>query len=258
MNITSGANVTVGGQVAIGLGTGSGTLVVDGGTLNDSAGTQILVAKGLLGGKGTILGNVLNQDTVAPGTSPGVLNVTGNYVQDTTGKLIAEVGGTAVGQFDRLAVTSTASLAGNLQLALAGFTPAASDTFAILTAGSLVGSFANVASGARLNITSGGTGSFQVNYGPGSLFGANQVVLSNFIGTGAGLTGDYNQNGTVDAADYVVWRKNQGTTNTMPNDLVGGTIRQANTISGVPTSANPPAAASAPVSQFPSRRPSYR
>jgi hypothetical protein len=25
-----------------------------------------------------------------------------------------------------------------------------------------------------------------------------------------GLPGDYNQNGTVDAADYVVWRKNDG------------------------------------------------
>jgi hypothetical protein len=41
------------------------------------------------------------------------------------------------------------------------------------------------------------------------------------------LPGDYNQNGVVDAADYVVWRKNQGTTNVLPNDLIGGTIGQA-------------------------------
>jgi hypothetical protein len=40
----------------------------------------------------------------------------------------------------------------------------------------------------------------------------------------AGITGDYNDDGTVDAADYVVWRKNAGTTNTLPNDPVGGTI----------------------------------
>lgn len=33
------------------------------------------------------------------------------------------------------------------------------------------------------------------------------------------LPGDYNDDGTVDAADYVVWRANLGTTNTIPNDL---------------------------------------
>jgi hypothetical protein len=38
------------------------------------------------------------------------------------------------------------------------------------------------------------------------------------------LTGDYNNNGVVDAADYTLWRKNQGTTHTLPNDPTGGTI----------------------------------
>jgi hypothetical protein len=32
------------------------------------------------------------------------------------------------------------------------------------------------------------------------------------------LPGDYNDNGRVDAADYVVWRKNLNTANTIPND----------------------------------------
>jgi hypothetical protein len=40
------------------------------------------------------------------------------------------------------------------------------------------------------------------------------------------LTGDYNADGKVDAADYVVWRKNDGGTNTLPNDPIGGTIGQ--------------------------------
>jgi len=34
----------------------------------------------------------------------------------------------------------------------------------------------------------------------------------------AQLTGDYNSNGTVDAADYIVWRQLLGTPNAMPND----------------------------------------
>ena len=38
------------------------------------------------------------------------------------------------------------------------------------------------------------------------------------------LAGDYNRDGTVDAVDYVVWRNNEGTTNPLPNDPIGGTI----------------------------------
>jgi hypothetical protein len=43
----------------------------------------------------------------------------------------------------------------------------------------------------------------------------------------AGLTGDYNSNGKVDAGDYVLWRKYQGTTHTLANDPTGGTIGPA-------------------------------
>ncbi len=39
-----------------------------------------------------------------------------------------------------------------------------------------------------------------------------------------GVDGDYNDDGTVDAEDYVIWRKNAGTTNTLPHDPSGGTI----------------------------------
>jgi hypothetical protein len=38
------------------------------------------------------------------------------------------------------------------------------------------------------------------------------------------LPGDFNASGTVDAADYVLWRKYQGTTHVLPNDPTGGTI----------------------------------
>lgn len=39
----------------------------------------------------------------------------------------------------------------------------------------------------------------------------------------AGVPGDYNGNGTVDAADYAVWRDNIGA-NTIPNDPTSGTV----------------------------------
>jgi hypothetical protein len=38
-----------------------------------------------------------------------------------------------------------------------------------------------------------------------------------------GISGDFNDDGSVDAADYVVWRKNDGTNNTLPNDNNLGT-----------------------------------
>ena len=40
-----------------------------------------------------------------------------------------------------------------------------------------------------------------------------------------GITGDYNNNGVVDAADYIVWRKRLGQNVTMANDMTPGTIR---------------------------------
>ena len=43
----------------------------------------------------------------------------------------------------------------------------------------------------------------------------------------AGIPGDYNQNGVVGEADFVLWRKTIGTNNALANDLIGGTIGTA-------------------------------
>jgi hypothetical protein len=43
----------------------------------------------------------------------------------------------------------------------------------------------------------------------------------------AAVAGDYTNNGVVDTADYLLWRKNQGTTNVLANDLIGGRIGTA-------------------------------
>jgi hypothetical protein len=37
-------------------------------------------------------------------------------------------------------------------------------------------------------------------------------------------SGDYNNDGEVNTADYVIWRKNEATTNALKNDGIGGTI----------------------------------
>ncbi|MFO0788436.1 MAG: autotransporter-associated beta strand repeat-containing protein [Pirellulales bacterium] len=46
------------------------------------------------------------------------------------------------------------------------------------------------------------------------------------VGAPIGVPGDYNSNGVVDAADYVVWRKNNGTTFQLANEVAGTTPGQ--------------------------------
>jgi hypothetical protein len=63
--------------------------------------------------------------------------------------------------------------------------------------------------------------------GHGNVLDSDDVGLDNinFSQTvGGSLTGDYNNNGIVDAADYAAWRDNQDTTHVLPNDPLGGTI----------------------------------
>jgi hypothetical protein len=91
----------------------------------------------------------------------------------------------------------------------------------VLNATNIFGVLDNVLTGQRLD-TVDGIGSFLVHYGAGSAFDDNQIVLTAF--ELAALLGDYNDDGTVDAADFIVWSKNEGTTNMLPNDPIGGTI----------------------------------
>lgn len=76
-----------------------------------------------------------------------------------------------------------------------------------------------------------GTGShLGMGLSSGTRFGAYDVDYfaykeGVFTPTLAGLAGDFNQNGVVDAADYAIWRDSVGTTNTLPNDDgIGGTV----------------------------------
>jgi T5SS/PEP-CTERM-associated repeat protein len=100
--------------------------------------------------------------------------------------------------FGSVEVSGGAVLDGTLQVQLAGgFVPSEGDSFQILTAaGGRTGTFSNEI------LPSLSTGlDWDLEYTPTS------VVLS-VISTV--LPGDYNGNGIVDAADYVVWRKTDG------------------------------------------------
>jgi T5SS/PEP-CTERM-associated repeat protein len=158
----------------------------------------------------TFLGNLVvpNGGVLAPNSLPnGRTTVKGSYDQHVAGAVLA-VDISAESNFGVLAVEQSALLGGSLQVSLKdGWVPSTSDTFDILQSEEIQSAFANVANGQRL-MTSDGLGSFVVNYGPGNP-NPNHVILSAFA-HGRVLPGDYNQNGVVDAADYVVWRNTRG------------------------------------------------
>jgi hypothetical protein len=93
------------------------------------------------------------------------------------------------------------------------FTPTSELTL-IDVVGALFGPFGEV--------TFLGSTTATVNYDEG----AGRLFLNNFMGP-AGVIGDYNDDGKVDAADYVVWRKLNGTLTTLPNDSTPGIVSPA-------------------------------
>jgi uncharacterized protein with beta-barrel porin domain len=108
--------------------------------MNGGLGATTVASGALLGGNGTITGNLVNNGTVSPGYSPGTINVTGNYSQGATGTLVVQIAsGTS---FDKLAITGTATLAGTLQVDILGSFNPVGQTFTFLTAaGGVSGQF---------------------------------------------------------------------------------------------------------------------
>jgi hypothetical protein len=190
--------------------------VVNGDVLNQGAlsGLSFNLAdlNGTLTGTGS-LAYVRVNDVHSPGTSPANVNVTGTYAIGATGTLAMEIGGLTAGtEHDHIEVLpqgmispGVAQLAGTLAVELidagAGlFVPSVGDMFTILNAAdSVTGTFAAL----DLPTAAGGRGlTWQVHYNT-----ADVTLELAFA-----LTGDYNGNGVVDAADYVVWRKSFGQT----------------------------------------------
>jgi autotransporter-associated beta strand protein len=201
-------SLTVGGVIS---GTGSltksgpGTLILDAANMHNGGMT---VDEGTLGGNGSLTGILtLNTGgTLAPGASAGIFTV--GEVDFNAGSVfaveLASDGGVAGTDFDQLLVTGDATLDGVLDVSLiAPFTPTPGQSFEIIdVGGTLSGIFSGLPQAALVG-NFGGTDLF-ITYAGGD---GNDVALF----ASAGLPGDYNGNGVVDAADYTVWRDHLGT-----------------------------------------------
>jgi hypothetical protein len=139
------------------------------------------------------------------------LNITGTYSQASAGALQIELSGTSHGfGYDTLVATNQATLGGTLQVSLINsFLPALGNSFDILDASSITGTFATLSLPAL---------------GSGLVWNTTALYSTGVISVAAGMPGDYNNNGTVDAADYVLWRKGGPLANEVDNP---GTVNAA-------------------------------
>lgn len=140
MEISGGAAVSTEGLLNIGSGS---TVSLINGSLTIGSGN--IEAGGRIIGVGTltVLGPPLvNHGHIAPGLSPGHLIIEGDVVFEDSSVLEMEIAGIGDGQFDVLTVTGELTMGGTLVLRfIDGFAPKTGQTFDLLTAGTLHGSF---------------------------------------------------------------------------------------------------------------------
>jgi autotransporter-associated beta strand protein len=146
LDANAGSNVVidVGGIVNAPVVIASSGLVRDNGTVNGDVGVG---AGGTLMGAGVINGNVTNSGTVAPGNSPGIITVAGNYTQTAAGTLAAELTPSTVPGtgYDQLHATGTATLDGTLALMPSTGLYVAGSTYDVVVADAgITGNFATV------------------------------------------------------------------------------------------------------------------
>ncbi|MGD9633613.1 MAG: LamG-like jellyroll fold domain-containing protein [Pirellulales bacterium] len=126
--------------------TGAGTLKIN--NVVESTGGSIVGGGGAIGGSGSFDGDLINlSSTIAPGNSPGVLTIGGDYQQAESGTLQIELGGVARGsEYDVLKVGGDVTLhGGTLEVVWANqFAPAAGDTFDILDFAAIAGQFSQL------------------------------------------------------------------------------------------------------------------
>ncbi len=183
-SITASANATISGALA------------NNGTINGPvASGQSLALLGDTSGTGNYTGHVDFAARFSPGASAAAVSLE-NFTLDSTATLAIELGGTTVGsEYDQLSFTGTGVLGGKLSISLInGFNPLSGNSFKLIAGGAFSGAFNSI----ELPALSGG-----LSWNTSALYTAGLLSV--------GLPGDYNGNGTVDAADYVVWRKGLGT-----------------------------------------------
>lgn len=219
----NGVSAAINGAASIVVGS-AGTFTLQNGnvvvqTIDRSAGGAFNFNGGTLKAV-NIIGNLTNNGGIfAPGNSPALTKITGNYDQNS-GRLQIELGGTAIGtQYDTLVVTGEAEITDRLEVQLInGFVPTAGRVFQIINAaGGVDGTFSTTTLPA---LTAGLF--WNVMYGSNSVILA--VAPTNSLSF---IPGDFDLNGVVDGADYTVWRDRLGSASSVGDANFDGQVTTA-------------------------------
>ena len=156
-----------------------------------SAGSSATFFGTYAGGSISGTGDVYFESDITPGSSPAEITVGGDVNFGPVATLYIELGGTSPGtQHDKVVVGGALALGGTLDVNLINsFTPQAGNSFDIFDWSSVTGTF----SALQLPTLAGALA-----------WNTSQLYTTGVISVGIG--GDYNQNGAVDAADYILWR----------------------------------------------------
>lgn len=144
-------------------------------------------------------GTAVFLNSLSPGNSPALVTMAGNATLVGGTSLAMELGGTTAGStYDQLHVGGALSIGGVLGVSLInGFMPAIGSSFDLLDWGTLSGTFSS------LSLPSLAAGQWDTS----------QLYTTGVLSV-VPLPGDFDNNGVVDMADYVVWRHGLGTTYT--------------------------------------------
>jgi T5SS/PEP-CTERM-associated repeat protein len=174
-------------DLLVGVLSSSGSLAVTNGGLVE-AGNVIVSPMSEIQGNGSIMGHVQNGGLVSPGTSPGALSIEGDYTQTADGELLIELGPLS---YDQLLINDQTTLGGTLIVNLLdNFIPSAGQTFTIITADDVDGTFATEMLPSVPGLI------FDVIYNPQS------VVLT----VSPAFTADFDSDGHVDSGDLNQWQ----------------------------------------------------
>lgn len=213
--ILSGANTYAGGSTISGGGrfiinntTGSG---VGTGDVTLSGGNTILGGTGFIGTPSSPVNVTIGGSNLNPGSLnlsddagnqpslPGTLTIFGDLTFTGAGKVNMDLTNSG---YDKIVTTGTVTLGATATLNLpASFLPSPHQPFTLIDnqgPNPIGGVFNNFAEGGSIMF---GSQEYRLTYLGGD---GNDLVLAPLL---AGVLGDYNGNGVVDAADYIMWRK---------------------------------------------------
>ncbi len=173
------------------------------GTIAKGSGGALNITGGVLSANRVEFSLTNNGSVISPGDTIGTTTVIGDATL-ASGALAIDLASPTLA--DQLLVSGSLTLGGSLDVGLLdGFLPS-SGSWVIATASSFSGAFTSITPG------------FSV-----SQDGANLVLSL----APAGIPGDFDGSGIVDAGDYTTWRDNLDLSVTLPNDPTPGTVTQA-------------------------------